>query len=59
MNDGDLVGYLEQLVEVLADHDDRVAIAGEVDEGLPDQPRRARIDSPRRLIDDEKLRASR
>ena len=57
VDDGHPVGDLEQLVEVLADHHDGAALAGEVDESLADEARRARIDAPGRLVDDEELRA--
>src|SRR3954453_22573843 len=49
----DAVGDLEQLVEVLADDEDARALDGEIDQRLADEPSRAGIDPPGRLIDDE------
>ena len=52
-DDGDAVGDLEDLVEVLADHQDRRAGARQVDQRLADRGRGAGIDAPGRLADDE------
>src|SRR3954447_24089720 len=49
----DAVGNLKQLVEVLADDEDARARDGKIDQRLADEPRRAGIDPPGRLIDDE------
>src|SRR3954466_9181517 len=53
MDTGDAVGDLEDLVEVLADDEHGRALVGEIDEGLPDERRRAGVDAPARLVDDE------
>src|SRR5829696_4308837 len=54
----DAVGDLEQLVEILADDEDAGALDRKIDQRLPDEPRRAGIDPPSRLIDDEDGRAA-
>ena len=57
VDDRDAVGDLEKLVEILADDEDRAALAGEIDQRLPDESRGAGIDAPGRLVDDEERRA--
>src|SRR3712207_135343 len=56
MDDGHPVRHLEQLVEILTDDHNGTARAGEIDERLADEPRRARIDAPGRLVDHDELR---
>ena len=46
---------VEQLVEVLRDDHDRRAARREIDDRLMDGGRRARVDPPGRLADDERL----
>src|SRR3954463_4152465 len=57
-DDRDAVGDLEELVEILADDEDPGALDGKIDQRLPDEPRRAGVDPPGRLIDDEDGRAA-
>ncbi len=54
MDDRHAIGDFEEFVQILADDDNRAAGRREVDQRLADQPRRARIDAPGRLVDDEK-----
>src|SRR3954466_10887796 len=54
----DAVGDLAPLVEIPADDDDPGALDRKIDQRLPDEPRRAGIDAPGRLIDDEDGRAA-
>src|SRR3954463_16228989 len=54
----DAVGDLEQFVEVLADDENSGALDRKIDQRLPDEPRRAGIDPPGRLVDNEDGRAS-
>ena len=49
------VAKREQLVEVLRDDHDRRAARGEIDDRLMDGGRRAGVDPPGRLADDERL----
>ena len=48
---------VEQLVEVLRDDHDRRAARGEIDDRLMDGGRRAGVDPPGRLADDQRLGA--
>src|ERR1700728_4353421 len=49
----DPVGDFGELIEVLAGHEHRGAASGEVEQGLPDDCGRARVDAPGRLADDK------
>src|SRR5579863_3895122 len=55
-DDGNAVGNLHDLVEILADHDDRRARGREIDKGLANSHGGADVDAPTRLIDDENAR---
>src|SRR5205085_991652 len=55
-NDGDAVGDLEDLVEILADHQDCRSAAGKIDQRLADSRRGTGIDAPGRLVDDQNRR---
>src|SRR5690349_13623665 len=52
-DDRDAVGYLENLVEILADDEDGRALRGEIDERLADDCGGACVYAPCRLIDDQ------
>src|ERR1700722_15695073 len=56
VDDGDRVAKREQFIEVLRDVYDRRATRGEIDDRLMDGGGRARVPSPSRLADDERLR---
>src|SRR5271169_6282275 len=52
-HDGDAVGNLGKLVEILADHQHRRPTGGEIDQSLADGGRRAGIDTPGWLTRDQ------
>src|SRR5262249_31326503 len=55
-DDGDAIADLEELVQLLRDHEDCAAAVAEVDDRLADKRCRANVDTPRRLRDDQHLR---
>src|SRR5262245_49858573 len=52
-DDGDAVSDLEDLIEVLTDHQYRRAGSGKIDKRLANRRRSTGIDSPGRLVDDK------